>query len=125
MITKEELINLFGNNYNSLDNLVKYLNGKYHPKYFKNFKEFCTSLNIRNQSVDEYTDDYISENDSYLVILFDDYRDFENASEKDKICGDVVISYNKDTRKIVKYFYTTSFNFINNPLKDIEMFYNN
>ena len=64
MITKEELINLFGNNYNSLDNLVKYLNGKYHPKYFKNFKEFCTSLNIRNQSVDDYTDDYISENDS-------------------------------------------------------------
>ncbi|MFQ6723949.1 MAG: hypothetical protein ACLRFE_01260 [Clostridia bacterium] len=76
-------------------------------------------------SVDEYTDDYITENDNYIIILFDDYRDFENASEKDKICGDVVISYNKDTRKIVKYFYTTSFNFINNSLKDIEMFYNN
>ena len=39
MDIQKELINLFGNNYNSLDNLVKYLNGKYHPKYFKNFKE--------------------------------------------------------------------------------------
>lgn len=65
--TQKELINLFGNNYNSLDNLVKYLNGKYHPKYFKNFKEFCTSLNIRNQSVDEYKSDYISENDGYFI----------------------------------------------------------
>lgn len=58
---QKELINLLGNNYNSINNLVRYLNGKYNPKYFKNFKEFCAYSNIKNQSIDDYTDNYISE----------------------------------------------------------------
>lgn len=125
---QQELIKEFGKNFNTIDNLIKWLNSHYHPKFFTSMEEFVKTpyFHINEEmSVDEYTDDYITENDNYIIILFDDYRDFENASEKDKICGDVVISYNKDTRKIVKYFYTTSFNFINNSLKDIEIFYNN
>ena len=121
MSTKEELINLFENNYNSLDNLVKYLNGKYYPKYFKNFKEFCTSLNIRNQSVDEYTDDYISENDTYLIILFNDYRDFKGAVEFDNFSDDIIVCYDKQTKKITKYFYT---GLDNEYLHDIDAFIN-
>lgn len=128
MNNKETYIQKFGKNFNTIDNLIVLLKEKYHPQIFTSMKEFIKTpyFHINEEiSVDEYTDDYITENDNYIIILFDDYRDFENASEKDKICGDVVISYNKDTRKIVKYFYTTSFNFINNSLKDIEMFYNN
>ena len=128
MNNKETYIQKFGKNFNTIDNLIVLLKEKYHPQIFTSMKEFIKTPYFHineDMSLDEYTDDYITENDNYIIILFDDYRDFENASEKDKICGDVVISYNKDTRKIVKYFYTTSFNFINNPLKDIEMFYNN
>lgn len=128
MNNKETYIQKFGKNFNTIDNLIVLLKEKYHPQIFNSMKEFIKTPYFHineDMSVDEYTDDYITENDNYIIILFDDYRDFENASEKDKVCGDVVISYNKDTRKIVKYFYTTSFNFINNPLKDIEMFYNN
>ena len=121
MDIQKELINLFGNNYNFLDNLVKYLNGKYHPKYFKNFKEFCTFLNITNQSIDDYTDDYVSENDNYVIILFNDYRDFKGANENDNFSDDIVVCYDKDTNKITKYYYT---GLDNEYLHDIDAFIN-
>ena len=125
---QQELIKVFGKDFNTIDNLIKWLNSHYHPQIYTSMKEFIRTpyFHINEEmSVNEYTDDYITENDNYIIILFDDYRDFEDTSYKDKICGDIVISYNKDTRKIVKYFYTTSFNFINKSLKDIEVFYNN
>lgn len=104
-----------------MNNLVKYLNGKYRPKYFKNFKEFCTSLNITNQSIDDYTDDYVSENDNYVVILFNDYRDFKGANENDNFSDDIVVCYDKDTNKITKYYYT---GLDNEYLHDIDAFIN-
>ena len=103
---QKELINLFGQDYNSLDNLIKFLNKKYFPKYFNNFEEFCSYLNIKSISVDDYTDDYISKKDKYIVILFDDYRDFKGANEKDNFRDDVVVCYDETSKKIIKYFYT-------------------
>ena len=128
MNNKKTYIQKFGKNFNTIDNLVVFLKEKYHPQIFTSMKEFIKTPHFHingDMSVDEYTDDYITEHDNYIIILFDDYRDFEGVLDEDKICADVVISYNKDTRKIVKYFYTTSFSFVNNFLNDIEMFCNN
>lgn len=118
---QKELINLLGNNYNSINNLVRYLNGKYNPKYFKNFKEFCAYSNIKNQSIDDYTDNYISENDNYLVILFNDYRDFKGANKNDNFSDDIIVCYDKETNKIIKYYYT---GVENEYLYDIDAFIN-
>ncbi len=128
MNNKEIYIQKFGKNFNTFDNLITLLKEKYHPQFFKSMQEFIKTpyFNIEeNMSVDEYTDDYITEKDNYIIILFDDYRDFENAKVEDKVYGDIVISYDKITKKILKYFYTTNFSFNNNSLKDIEAFYNN
>ncbi len=128
MNNKEIYIQKFGKNFNTIDNLITLLKEKYHPQFFKSMQEFIKTpyFNIEeNMSVDEYTDDYITENDNYIIILFDDYREFENAKVEDKVYGDIVISYDKITKKILKYFYTTNFSFNNNSLKDIEAFYNN
>lgn len=42
----------------------------------------------------------------YLVILFNDYRDFKGANKNDNFNNDIVVRYNKDTNKITKYYYT-------------------
>ena len=76
--------------------MVKYLNGKYYPKYFN-----YTSLNVKNQPVNDYTDDYISENDSYLVILFNDYKDFKGANENDNFSDDIIVYYDKKPIKLL------------------------
>ena len=53
--------------------------------------------------VQDYTDDYITEEDSYIIILFDDSRDFgceENCND------DVIVCYEKKSGKILKFYYT-------------------
>lgn len=114
-----ELITLYGHNYNNIDNLLEYLTKKYHPKYFNTFKDFCSHLSLHNNSIEDYTDNYISENESYIVFLFDDYRDFNNATENDNFSDDVIVCFDLVTKKITKYFYTGS---DNNYLHDIEAF---
>ncbi len=37
---QQELINLFGKNYNNINNLISFLNANYHPKYFNSMREF-------------------------------------------------------------------------------------
>ena len=95
-----ELITLYGQNYNNIDNLMEYLSKKYHPKFFNTFKDFCTHISLYNNSVEDYTDDYISENDSYIVILFDNYLDFNNAIEGDEFSDDIIVCFDNETKKI-------------------------
>lgn len=117
---RKELIELFGDNYNSLDNLIKYLNKKYHLICFKNYKEFCSYLGLNaSSSISDYTDDYILESDNYLILLFNDYRDFKGANEKDNFQDDVVICYDEPSKKIIKYYYT---GLENDYLHDIDAF---
>lgn len=115
----KELIELFGQNYNNINNLKEYLNKKYHPKYFNTFKEFCKHISLKNESIEDYTDDYISKDDSCVIILFDDYRDFYNSTESDKFSDDIIVCFDKDTKKIIKYYYT---GLENNYLQDIDSF---
>ena len=125
MEIQQALVKEFGENFNTIDNLIAWLKKHYHPQIFTSMSEFVKTpyFHIKGEmTIDEYTDDYITENNAYIIVLFDDYRDFENATINDKIYGDVVISYDKETRKIDKYFYTTNFSFNNYSLKDIEAF---
>lgn len=115
----DELITLYGHNYNNIDNLIEYLNRHYHPKFFKTFKEFCTHISLSNNSIEDYTDDYISEDESYIVILFNNYRDFDNAIESDKFSDDIIVCFDNETKIITKYYYT---GLENNYLQDIDAF---
>jgi hypothetical protein len=106
MDKQKELIELFGQNYNNVNNLKEYLNKKYHPKYFNTFKEFCKHISLKNESIEDYTDDYISKDDSCIIILFDDYRDSYNSTESDNFSDDIIVCFDKNTKKIIKYYYT-------------------
>ena len=103
---QQELIKEFGQDYNNIDNLIKLLNTKYHPKYFNSMKEFSQTQYFKIKGdilVQDYTDDYITEEDSYIIILFDDSRDFgceENCND------DVIVCYEKKSGKILKFYYT-------------------
>ena len=61
------------------------------------------------------------QNDNYVVILFNDYRDFKGANENDNFSDDIVVCYDKDTNKITKYYYT---GLDNEYLHDIDAFIN-
>ena len=115
----KELIELFGQDYNNVNNLVEYLNKKYHPKYFKTFEEFCKHISLKNESIEDYTEGYITIDDSYIIILFDDYRDFYNSIESDNFSDDIIVCFNKNTKKIIKYYYT---GLENNYLQDVDSF---
>ena len=32
-----------------------------------------------DMTIDEYTDDYITEDEKYIIVFFNDYRDFKGA----------------------------------------------
>ena len=123
---QQELINEFGENFNTIDNLITWLNLHYHPKFFKSMKEFIKTpyFHIKgDMSIDEYTDDYIAETDNYIIILFDDYRDFNYATPEDDWYDAIVITYDNDTKKIIKYFCSTGFGSTNIAQNDIHAFY--
>lgn len=104
---QQELIKEFGKNFNTIDNFVKWLKTHYHPQFFSSMKEFVKTSYFHTSeeiTVDEYTDDYITEDESYIIVLFDDYRDFNNMP--DDYSDDIVISYDKESSKILKFYYT-------------------
>lgn len=122
MSREKEFKKVFEENYKTIDNLVTILRDKYHPKFFSSMEEFSQTPYFHTQrmvSVDDYTDGYITESDSYMIIVFDDYRDFKEGAEDDNNCDDVVLCYDKKTHKIIKYFYT---GMENEYLYDIEAF---
>lgn len=121
---QQELIKEFGKNFNTIDNLIKWLKSHYHPQIFTTMKEFVKTPYFHitgDMTIDEYTDDYISENDTYLVILFNDYRDFKGANDNDNFSDDIIVCYDKQTKKITKYYYT---GLDNEYLHDIDAFIN-
>lgn len=106
---RKELIKEFGENFNTIDNLIKWLKQHYHPTFFNNMNEFvkCHVFgNCSEMTVDEYTDDIVTEEDCYIIILFDDHRDFKGAIQSDNFYADAVISYDNSTRKILNSYYT-------------------
>lgn len=125
---QQELIARFGDNFNTVDNLITFVKEKYHPTLFSSIKDYVKTpyFNLHtDMTIDLYTDGYITENDKYIIVLFNDYRDFNNTKPEDKIFDDVVISYDKQTRRVAKYFYTSNFDINNNALEVIDTFYNN
>ncbi len=112
----------YDKDFKTVDNLVAILRNKYHPKFFTSMEEFSQTPYFHTKgrmSIDDYTDGYIDESDSYLIIVFDDYRDFNGGIKGDNYCDDVVLCYDKKTQKIIKYFYTGA---ENDYLYDIEAF---
>ena len=104
---QHELIKEFGENFNTIDNLIKWLKSRYHPQVFTSMEEFVKTSYFHvteDMSIDEYTDDYITENENYIIVLFNDSRDFNNMPED--YCDDIVISYDKKSGKILKFYYT-------------------
>lgn len=104
---KQELIKEFGKNFNTIDNLIKWLKSNYHPQIFTSIEEFVKTpyFHITGDiAIDEYTDDYITENEDYIIALFNDSRDFNNMPED--YCDDIIISYDKGSGKILKFYYT-------------------
>ncbi len=108
---QQELIDEFGKDYHTIDNLIKWLKVHYHPQIFTSMKEFMQTPYFhtkKEMSVDEYTDDYITENEKYIIILFDDARDFDNMP--DDYSDDIIVSFDKESGKISKYYYTGYYN---------------
>ena len=95
-------------NYNDKEKLIEYLLKKYHPKFYNNINEFANNsfFSNKNITIDDYTDGYITEKENYIIILFDDYRDFSNAIETDNFYGDCIIAFG-DNGKIAKRYYTS------------------
>lgn len=119
---RQTLIKEFGENFNTIDNLIEWLKKHYHPQIFATMSEFIKTpyFHIKGDvSIDEYTDGYIKENDDYIIVLFDDYRDFKCANESDNFSDDIIVCYDKQTNKIIKYYYT---GFDNEYLHDIDAF---
>lgn len=104
---QQELIKEFGKNFNTIDNLIKWLKSHYHPQIFTSMEEFVKTPYFHiteDMSIDEYTDDYITENENYIIALFNDFRDFNNMPED--YCDDIIISYDKESGRILKFYYT-------------------
>ncbi len=123
---QQELIKELGENFNTIDNLITWLNKNYHPKYFNSMQEFVKTPYFHinaDMTVDEYTDDYITENDNYTIILFDDYRDFNYAMPEDNWYDAMVVTYDNSTKKLIKYFCSTGFGYTNIAQNDIDAFY--
>ena len=124
---QQELIKEFGEDFNTIDNLIKWLNSHYHPKFFTSMEEFVKtpySHITGNMTIDEYTDDYINEDEKYIIALFNDYRDFNYATPEDNWYDAIVITYDNATKKIIKYFCSTGFGSTNIAQNDIHAFYN-
>lgn len=106
---QQELINEFGENFNTIDNLIKWLKSHYHPQIFTSMEDFVKTPYFHingDMTIDEYTDDYITEKENYIIILFNDCRDFKCACESDNFSDDIIVCYDKETNKITKYYYT-------------------
>lgn len=104
---QQELIKEFGKNFNTIDNLIKWLKSHYHPQIFTSMEEFVKTPYFHitgDMTIDEYTDDYITENENYIIALFNDSRDFNNMPED--YCDDIIISYDKKSGRILKFYYT-------------------
>lgn len=129
MKTKQEiqqaLVKEFGENFNTIDNLIAWLKRHYHPQIFTSMSEFVKTpyFHIKGEmTIDEYTDDYITEKDAYIIVLFNDCRDFNNAKPEDNWYDAIVLAYDKKSKKVLKYFCSTGFGFTNNAQSDIEAF---
>lgn len=104
---QQELIKEFGEDFNTIDNLIKWLKSHYHPQIFTSMEEFVKTPYFHitgDMTIDEYTDDYITENENYIIALFNDSRDFNNMPED--YCDDIIISYDKESGRILKFYYT-------------------
>ena len=127
MKTKQEIQNQltkeFGENVNNVDNLITWMQKHYHPKIFTSIKDYAKTSYFKIKgyiSIEDYTDDYITEADGYIIILLDDYRDFEGALETDCVHEDIVIGFNKETKEILKFYYNGYYN--DDLLKLVESF---
>ena len=96
---QQELIKEFGEDFNTIDNLIKWLKSHYHPQIFTSMEEFVKTPYFHitgNMTIDEYTDDYINEDEKYIIALF-------NA--KHKTC----YQYDVKTDTVVEEFNRKSF----------------
>ena len=73
----------------------------------------------KNITIEDYTDGYITNNETHIIILFDNPLDFAYSTNADNLYLDIVVSYDETTRKISKYFSTGH---IDEKLEYIEYF---
>ena len=103
-----ELISIYGENYNTIDNLIHFFNNKYHPTIFHSMAEFVKTpyFSVKNITIEDYTDGYITNNENYIILLFDNPLDFTSSTYASDLYEEIVVSYDETTRKISKYFST-------------------
>ena len=103
-----ELISIYGENYNTIDNLIHFLNSKYHPTIYNSMSAFVKTpyFSVKNVTIEDYTDGYITNNENYIIIFFDNPLDFTSSTYASDLYEDIVISYDERTRKVLKYFST-------------------
>lgn len=69
---QQKLIKEFDEDFNTINNLIKWLKSHYHPQFFTSMQEFVKTLyfhTTRNITIEQYTDDYITENKIYYHIV--------------------------------------------------------
>ena len=96
-------------NHKTIDNLIVFFQEHYHPTIFNSITEFDKTphFGTNNITIKDYTDGYITENENYIIILFDNPLDFTSSTTlANQLQLDIIISYNETTRKILKYFTT-------------------
>jgi hypothetical protein len=87
-----------------IDDYLKYIKQKYNPKLFSSVEELRKYQGFSSCSIEDATDEHIKENDTYQIILFDDYRDFGPvATPEDKFFTELYVKYDKDTQEIITY----------------------
>ena len=103
-----ELISIYGENYKTIDNLIAFFKQNYHPTIYNSMSEFVKTpyFTAKNLTIEDYTDGYITNNENYIIILFDNPLDFAYSTNADNLYLDIVVSYDETTRKISKYFST-------------------
>lgn len=103
-----ELISIYGKNYNTIDNLIHFLNNKYHPTIYNSMSEFVKTpyFTAKNIIIEDYTDGYITNNENYIILLFDNPLDFTSSTYASDLYEEIFVSYDETTGKISKYFST-------------------
>ena len=103
-----ELISIYGENYNTIDNLIAFFKQNYHPTIYNSMSEFVKThyFSVKNITLEDYTDGYITNDENYIILLFDNPLDFTSSTYASDLYEEIVVSYDERTRKISKYFFT-------------------
>ena len=87
-----------------IEKYINYITKNYHPKFFESINDLRDYQDYKRCSIEYATDDFITKDDSYKIILFDNYKDFgKDAIPEDHFYTEVYIKYDIVSNDIISY----------------------